>query len=199
MGQPGAGSTTSKQCSRQVAWATSLGSHGSGGGLAVRRCKRQPSQPGKATAAMAAGQHSLQSSRRRSTANHRACTTLHCGRCPPCVPNRVLPSSACPCPQNGKTTIKCPKIQRLVTPQVLQRKRRRAAIKKERISRKKTEVRLASAVCCACYACCDCGAHLAQGDRALRCTLCVYAACACRVPQAAGSGRGVVYHLSPLA
>ncbi|KAI7837957.1 hypothetical protein COHA_008262 [Chlorella ohadii] len=41
--------------------------------------------------------------------------------------------------KNGKTTIKCPKIQRLVTPQVLQRKRRRAAIKKERISRKKTE------------------------------------------------------------
>lgn len=42
--------------------------------------------------------------------------------------------------QNGKTTIKCPKIQRLVTPQVLQRKRRRAAIKTERIARKKTEV-----------------------------------------------------------
>jgi small subunit ribosomal protein S6e len=41
--------------------------------------------------------------------------------------------------KNGKTSIKCPKIQRLVTPQVLQRKRRRAAIKKERISRKKTE------------------------------------------------------------
>lgn len=47
----------------------------------------------------------------------------------------------CVCPplQNGKTSIKCPKIQRLVTPQVLQRKRRRTAIKKERISRKKTE------------------------------------------------------------
>lgn len=42
-------------------------------------------------------------------------------------------------PQNGKTTVKCPKIQRLVTPQTLQRKRRRAALKKERIVRKKTE------------------------------------------------------------
>ena len=60
-----------------------------------------------------------------------------------------LPSSP---PQNGKTSVKCPKIQRLVTPQVLQRKRRRAAIKKERISRKKTEVRR----CCVgvwCHAC----------------------------------------------
>ncbi len=66
------------------------------------------------------------------------------------------PCSACPVPQNGKTTIKCPKIQRLVTPQVLQRKRRRAAIKKERISRKKTEVRCGFfAGCCwarMCYA-----------------------------------------------
>jgi small subunit ribosomal protein S6e len=52
---------------------------------------------------------------------------------PTCVPLPPLP------PQNGKTTIKCPKIQRLVTPQVLQRKRRRAAIKKERITRKKAE------------------------------------------------------------
>ncbi len=42
-------------------------------------------------------------------------------------------------PQNGKTTVKCPKIQRLVTPQTLQRKRRRAALKKERIVRKKSE------------------------------------------------------------
>ena len=54
-----------------------------------------------------------------------------------------LPPPAPPLPsprlQNGKTSIKCPKIQRLVTPQVLQRKRHRAAIKKERISRKKTE------------------------------------------------------------
>lgn len=41
--------------------------------------------------------------------------------------------------QNGKTSVKCPKIQRLVTPQVLQRKRRRAALKKERITRKKAE------------------------------------------------------------
>jgi len=41
--------------------------------------------------------------------------------------------------KNGKTSIKCPKIQRLVTPQTLQRKRHRAAIKKERITRKKTE------------------------------------------------------------
>lgn len=50
-----------------------------------------------------------------------------------------MPRSPFSRPQNGKTTVKCPKIQRLVTPQVLQRKRRRAAIKKERITRKKTE------------------------------------------------------------
>ena len=53
-------------------------------------------------------------------------------------PVSLRPSCA-PLLQNGKTTIKCPKIQRLVTPQVLQRKRQRAAIKKERIVRKKTE------------------------------------------------------------
>jgi small subunit ribosomal protein S6e len=41
--------------------------------------------------------------------------------------------------RNGKTTIKCPKIQRLVTPQVLQRKRARAALKKARIVKKKAE------------------------------------------------------------
>jgi small subunit ribosomal protein S6e len=41
--------------------------------------------------------------------------------------------------KNGKTTIKCPKIQRLVTPQTLQRKRARQALKKARITRKKTE------------------------------------------------------------
>lgn len=41
--------------------------------------------------------------------------------------------------KNGKTSIKCPKIQRLVTPQVLQRKRTRAAIKKAKIATKKTE------------------------------------------------------------
>jgi hypothetical protein len=36
---------------------------------------------------------------------------------------------------NGKTHSKAPKIQRLVTPQVLQRKRHRAAIKRNRIIR----------------------------------------------------------------
>jgi len=41
--------------------------------------------------------------------------------------------------KDGKTTIKCPKIQRLVTPQTLQRKRARAALKKTRIARKKAE------------------------------------------------------------
>jgi small subunit ribosomal protein S6e len=41
--------------------------------------------------------------------------------------------------KNGKTSIKCPKIQRLVTPQALQRKRARAAIKRSRIAVKKTE------------------------------------------------------------
>lgn len=41
--------------------------------------------------------------------------------------------------KNGKTTIKCPKIQRLVTPQKLQRKRARAAEKRGRIVRKKAE------------------------------------------------------------
>jgi len=41
--------------------------------------------------------------------------------------------------KNGKTTIKCPKIQRLVTPQVLQRKRARAALKKAKIANKKAE------------------------------------------------------------
>ncbi len=61
----------------------------------------------------------------------------------------LLDSRPAPCPRplalpqvekkNGKTTLRCPKIQRLVTPQVLQRERRRAAIKRERISRKKSE------------------------------------------------------------
>lgn len=41
--------------------------------------------------------------------------------------------------KDGKTTIKCPKIQRLVTPQVVQRKRARAALKKNKIIKKKTE------------------------------------------------------------
>lgn len=41
--------------------------------------------------------------------------------------------------KNGKTSIKCPKIQRLVTPQRLQRKRKESAIRKERITRKKQE------------------------------------------------------------
>jgi len=40
---------------------------------------------------------------------------------------------------NGKTHSKCPKIQRLVTPLTLQRKRHRAHIKRERIVKKKTE------------------------------------------------------------
>ena len=57
-----------------------------------------------------------------------------CSPSPPACPS--LPRHRL---QNGKTSLKCPKIQRLVTPQVLQRKRHRAAIKKERISRKKTE------------------------------------------------------------
>jgi small subunit ribosomal protein S6e len=35
--------------------------------------------------------------------------------------------------KDGKTHSKCPKIQRLVTPLTLQRKRHRAHIKKERI------------------------------------------------------------------
>lgn len=60
-------------------------------------------------------------------------------RLPPLHPPTLPPTL--PPPQNGKTTVKCPKIQRLVTPQVLQRKRHRAAIKKERIVRKKAEVR----------------------------------------------------------
>jgi small subunit ribosomal protein S6e len=41
--------------------------------------------------------------------------------------------------KNGKTTIKCPKIQRLVTPQTLQRKRTHVAEKRARITRKKQE------------------------------------------------------------
>ena len=41
--------------------------------------------------------------------------------------------------QDGKTHLKCPKIQRLVTPQVLQRKRHRAAVKANRIQRNKAE------------------------------------------------------------
>lgn len=41
--------------------------------------------------------------------------------------------------KNGKTTIKAPKIQRLVTPRVLQHKRARIALKKQRIERKKAE------------------------------------------------------------
>ncbi|GAB4817337.1 hypothetical protein N2152v2_004383 [Parachlorella kessleri] len=41
--------------------------------------------------------------------------------------------------KNGKTTLRCPKIQRLVTPQTLQRERRRNALRRERITRKKTE------------------------------------------------------------
>jgi small subunit ribosomal protein S6e len=40
---------------------------------------------------------------------------------------------------NGKTHSKAPKIQRLVTPLTLQRKRRRNSLKRERISKKKTE------------------------------------------------------------
>ncbi len=41
--------------------------------------------------------------------------------------------------KDGKTSVKCPKIQRLVTPQVLQRKRARAAVKRERVVTKKAE------------------------------------------------------------
>lgn len=41
--------------------------------------------------------------------------------------------------KNGKTTLRCPKIQRLITPQVLQRERRRAAIRRARIARKKAD------------------------------------------------------------
>lgn len=98
---------------------------------------------------LAAGSHTC----RRSWAKPccMCCTDgrFACVEClPPCSrPNRPLAHlslSPLPATQNGKTTIKCPKIQRLVTPQVLQRKRRRAAIKKERITRKKTEVRLAA-------------------------------------------------------
>ena len=40
---------------------------------------------------------------------------------------------------NGKKYSKAPKIQRLVTPQVLQRKRARKAVKRARIDRSKTE------------------------------------------------------------
>lgn len=41
--------------------------------------------------------------------------------------------------KKGKTSVRCPKIQRLVTPQVLQRERRRAALRRERIARKKAD------------------------------------------------------------
>ncbi|KAL6783767.1 RPS6 [Auxenochlorella protothecoides x Auxenochlorella symbiontica] len=41
--------------------------------------------------------------------------------------------------KNGKTTIKAPKIQRLVTPRTLQHKRHRAALKARRIESKKTQ------------------------------------------------------------
>jgi len=40
---------------------------------------------------------------------------------------------------NGKQKSKAPKIQRLVTPQVLQRKRRRTALKKEKLAKSKSE------------------------------------------------------------
>lgn len=40
---------------------------------------------------------------------------------------------------NGKQKSKAPKIQRLVTPQVLQRKRRRIALKKEKLAKSKAE------------------------------------------------------------
>ena len=54
-------------------------------------------------------------------------------------PPPVPPAPARPPPQNGKTSVRCPKIQRLVTPQVLQRKRRRASEKKSAIVKKKAE------------------------------------------------------------
>jgi hypothetical protein len=57
----------------------------------------------------------------------------------PTWPHSCSPPSDSLLLQNGKTSYKCPKIQRLVTPQVLQRKRQRAALKRERIVRKKAE------------------------------------------------------------
>lgn len=41
--------------------------------------------------------------------------------------------------KNGKEVVKCPKIQRLVTPRTLQHKRHRAALKARRIESKKTQ------------------------------------------------------------
>jgi small subunit ribosomal protein S6e len=48
-------------------------------------------------------------------------------------------SSMFPCGAAGKKVSKAPKIQRLVTPQVLQRKRARIAEKKKRIAKKQAE------------------------------------------------------------
>ena len=44
--------------------------------------------------------------------------------------------------KGGKTITKCPKIQRLVTPATLQRKRRRAALKKKAITKVRVPARL---------------------------------------------------------